>query len=199
MAELYINADFDRYVDELQKRLFEAVMRRDVKELNEYLEMGVTPDSKNSNSRTALMVAAEMNDTLAMRYLLHYGADISATDCFGRTALHITDDLEATYILLTQGANVHSRDQLGRTPIHYAYDPDVIELLVTNGSAVNDRDENGETPLHHAASCGELNAIRAFVKLGADVTIENNRGWNAKRVAEESGCEAAMRLLEILS
>lgn len=199
MAELFINAEFDRYVDELQKRLFEAVMRRDVKELNDYLEMGVTPDSKNSSNRTALLVAAEMNDALVMRSLIHYGANISATDCFGRTALHITDDLESTYILLTHGANVHARDQLGRTPIHYAYDPDVIELLVTNGAEVNDGDDNGETPLHHAASCGELNAIRAFVKLGANVSIPDNRGWTAKKAAEESGCEAAVRLLEILS
>jgi ankyrin repeat protein len=199
MTGLFMNSDFDRFVDELQKRLYEAVIRRDIRQLEEYLEMGVTPDSKHSSSRTALILAAESNDTLTMRLLLRFGADISARDCFGRTALHVADDLESTYLLITHGAEVNARDQMGRTPIHYAYAPDVIELLATHGANVNNIDKNGETPLHHAATCGELSAIRAFIKLGADPTIQDQRGWTAKRAAEDSGCEATVRLLECLT
>jgi len=196
MKNLHSSSEFDKFVEELQLRLVDAVLKSDIIQLKELLDMGVSPDSKTSCMRTAIMAAAERNNSEAIRSLITYGADLNGRDCFGRTPLHVADDPESISLLLKHGGDVNAEDMLGRTPIHYAYDPVVIELLVSHGGILDKRDVNGETPLHHAVSCGEINAIKKLIELGADAQIIDNRGRDIKKIAMESGFEEAIGFFE---
>lgn len=55
----------------------------------------------------------------------------------------------------------------------------LIENLTTSGRLKDEimhKDENGDTPLHIAARHGNITAIEAFKKAGADINSKNNKG-----------------------
>lgn len=195
MNENLSNFDLLRDVDGLQRRLFDSVIRRDQNQISKCLELGATPNMPTPAGNTLLLIAANINDSHAIQNLVSYGADVHAVDCFGRSALHLTEDPDSMNLLIAHGASVNAKDHMGRTPIHYAYDAVLIDLLVVHGADLNITDNNGQTPLHHAACCGELNALIALLKHGADSNIRDNRGRTPAMYAEDCGCTLVLPYL----
>jgi uncharacterized protein YaaR (DUF327 family) len=82
--------------------------------------------------------------------------------------------------------NLQIRDSNGNTPLHnaiYRRSKKDIELIIQNiidneaYSVLNIQNNDGDTPLHVAVRRMPLdNVVDALVKLGADLTIENNDG-----------------------
>lgn len=82
------------------------------------------------------------------RWLVASGADIEATDTYGRTPLHAT-------------ASIWN----GR-----------VDTLLELGAAIQAKDTNGDTPLHAAAKFANVEAVRALLDHGARVDDVNNAG-----------------------
>ena len=84
--------------------------------------------------------------------LLQHGADVSATDIFGRPALHVaaSNGLEAVVLLLLQhGADVSSKGGDGWSPLHEAARQGLeqaILMLLEHGADVSSTDWLGQTP-----------------------------------------------------
>ena len=113
------------------------------------------------------------------------GADVSAKDSSGRTALmYATGDnenAEVTSALLAAGANVNVKDSDGRTALIYAAwfnkDPEVIEVLVKAGADVKAKDGYGMTALLRAAQYNENpEVISVLLKSGADANDKDEDG-----------------------
>lgn len=89
------------------------------------------------------------------------GADLSATDANGMTAL------------MHAAANNNYK---------------VTGLMVgTDDSNINAQDSTGKTALMHAAAVGASKIVKMLLKKGADPTVTDNEGKTALNYAEASG------------
>ncbi|KAJ4461437.1 hypothetical protein PAPYR_2006 [Paratrimastix pyriformis] len=96
--------------------LYQAVIDRKKDVVRTYLAQGISPSFANPNPGVPYQGAQEI-----VSMLINAGADMSATDDQGYTALHYActarhhDVMEA---LIKAGASLHLGDQLGQTPLH---------------------------------------------------------------------------------
>ena len=126
--------------------------------------------------------------------LLEKGADVSAPDDQGRTALHVAStkgDSEAVLLLLKKGRPlVNAYDQWGNTPLNCALNgqhEDTASLLLENSSRIDVRDEQGRGPLHFAALYGWDAFGRQLLSLGT-ADIDGRCGASGTRSTASSLC-----------
>jgi len=144
-----------------------------------------------------LLHAAQSLNAAIARDLLNRGANASATDRFGETALHRVADLRRTdgpkaarvaMLLIERGAVVDACNRDGVTALHQAVrarNLAVVKILLDRGANPNAADKRGSTPLHRASSstgAGNTAGIdpAPFVDLllgrGADPKQKDKRG-----------------------
>lgn len=141
-----------------------------------------------------------------VRDMLDQGADVNATDDYGRTPLHLAavTNYESSVIelLLSRGADVNARNNYGSTPLHNAVEfideLPIIALLLDRGADANAKDDNGETPLHMAAAGlnDEPLVIILLLARGADVNARDNYGGTPlHRAARWNESPAVIKIL----
>src|SRR5215831_18905031 len=126
--------------------------------------------------------AAMRGDRDGVRNLLKQGADVSAAQGDGMTALHWAaerGDGALTQMLLYAGANVAAVTRVGQyTPLHLASraaSPAVAEALLKAGANPGALTvPSGVTPLHFAAQSGSADVIAMLIDHGADVNAKES-------------------------
>jgi ankyrin repeat protein len=107
---------------------------------------------------------------------IRQGADLTAKDAFGRTALMIAiannPNPGVITALLQAGAKTNAQDGDGRTPLMIAAisnpGPEVITALVQAGANLKDHTKDGLTPLMLAARNNNPAVISSLIQAGAD-------------------------------
>jgi ankyrin repeat protein len=158
-----------------------------------------------SSKDTALVLAGAGGHESTVKVLLEAGADISAKNCFGNTALHGASrvDVPTTSLLLHAGADPNVTNNKGSTPLHFAcHEEDdfelcnaMIELLLKQGATVDIKDARGATPLMILASTGNLVGIKLLLAQGADKDTTDNEGRTLLKVSEFFGHAAVSNFL----
>ena len=149
--------------------------------------------------------AAMRGDVVLVESLLAQGADVSAAQGDGMTALHWAaqlGDVEIAELLLSAGADVEAGTRIGAyTPLHIASKGAhmaVVEMLLKAGADVRARTTNsGSTPLHLAAAAfdGEP-VVAALLDSGADANVrEAYAGQTPLMFAAAGNREASVREL----
>ena len=131
-------------------------------------------------SSSAVADAAMKGDRDAVRALLKQGADASAGQGDGMTALHWAaehGDAAMIEMLAYAGANVQAVTRIGQyTPLHLAStagSAPAVEALLKAGADVSAKAATtGATPLHLAASSGNPDVVRLLLDRGADVNAK---------------------------
>jgi ankyrin repeat protein len=149
--------------------------------------------------------AAMRGDREAVRALLKQGADVSAAQGDGMTALHWAaerGDAELAAMLIYAGANVGAVTRIGQyTPLHLAAGSAtgaVVDALLKAGANVNAKSTNtGATPLHLAAASGSTTAIKTLIDAGADVNAKESEWGQTPLIfaASQNRVEAIKLLL----
>jgi uncharacterized protein len=131
---------------------------------------------------TAMMRAAKSGDAAAIELLIQHGANASAAQKNGATALMFAmglgrgvsafakdtgteaDLLAAAKVLVSHGADVNAKSAAGLTPIHYAAQAAdanfaqpsdaLLDYLLEHGARVNATDNQGRTPVDMAMGKG---------------------------------------------
>lgn len=131
--------------------------------------------SPQAASRAPIADAAERRDAGSIHTLLKQGADVSAAQGDGMTALHwaaLHGDADLASMLLVAGANVRATTRLGGyTALHLASragDAAMIKTLADGGADVKARTSTGATSLMLAARVGSVDAVKALLDRGAD-------------------------------
>jgi uncharacterized protein len=139
-----------------------------------------------------------------VRTLLREGADVSAAQGDGMTALHWAaehGDADLAEILLYAGANAAAVTRIGQyTPLHLASrsgSAAVVRALLKRGASVAARTSTtGVTPLHLAAEAGSADVVTALLDAGADVNAkESEWGQTPLIFAAEQNRAAVIRVL----
>jgi ankyrin repeat protein len=152
--------------------------------LEQYLNSGENPNSRDESGNSALYVALSKKNDWSVNLLIAYGADANLTPSLTdkvNSLLHIAiKKWTGVEKLITAGANVNiERDPDRKRPLHLAatQSEDDINLLLSEGADINAQDINGKTALHIAAR-GELNTgtFSTLIKRGADYNIRDNDG-----------------------
>ena len=125
--------------------------------------------------------AAMKGDRDAVRGLLKQGADVSAAQGDGMSALHYAaerGDVEMTDMLVYAGANVAATTRIGQyTPLHLASQSGnaaVVQALLKAGASVGARTTTtGVTPLHLAAAAGSADVVKILLERGADANAKD--------------------------
>ena len=117
--------------------------------------------------------AARTGDLALLRSALARGADWSARDGHGDTALHIAayrGDAAAVDVLLERGAKPDALDDDGATPLLYgAGNEDIVRTLLAHGANPNTASKLELTPLMSAAAHRDSHRIVALLlDAGAD-------------------------------
>lgn len=159
---------------------------------------GSNVNFKDKIGRTPLLWAATNGHYDLVKTLLETGADVSAANNRGRTALHLAvDSTDTTHIeeimklLLQYQADACAISDGGWTPLHNAAQKgltDVVERLLEAGASINARLSNGMTALHWAAFNGLEDVVNVLIsEEEVDLSIKDGFGRAPWLCAAEKG------------
>lgn len=124
------------------------------------------PNSRGLNGRPALMAYVWRDNKHRVEKFLAHGADVTAQDDDGDTALHgagQTGNVEIIRLLLDKGANPNAKNKQGGTPLMWAAvygNQDAVRLLLTRGADVAVKDNDGITAAEWAARNKRDNVVQ---------------------------------------
>ena len=186
-----------------QIKMVYACSAGDVKLVSSLLDQGhVSPDYKQPNGLSLLMVAAREGHVDVCRMLLDRGAHIDTTGmkAAGTSMMQATEHGHADVVslLLERGADPDSRDPAKNTAIFYAAsnnDIPMMKTLHTFGAGVNSKNMNNHTALHSAAREGHPEACTWLIDHGCKINTPNVRQWSPLHVAVLKAKKGAVRVL----
>lgn len=151
-------------------------------------------------AREALHSAIRSGDAEALAELSPSKRLANARYRGGDTPLTYATRLGATNSimrLVEARADVDRPNGDGDRPLHVAAEetPATIAILVAYGADVDATNERGRSPLQEAARAGNVDALNALLKAGADLSFEDARGQTALHHGTRSA-RATSRLLK---
>ena len=176
-------------------------------------ESGANINSMAANGSTPLHSAAACGAVEIIDLLLYFGANRSAVDKDGLSALHYAilhihpDQLDGEFILnrTDLGGTLHlvTIDRRGHLAMFYENENNIIRNtdqyrwldafinLILRGSDIHDADKNGRTPLHIAAANGLADAVNVLLQRKSKLELRDNLGKTPLEVAVEN-CTAGL-------
>lgn len=170
-----------------------AAKANDLRFLQQMPEMGLGPQTRDGLKNNLLMIALrEGGEELAIAMLQQPAWQDKATleyqNQLGETALMIASikgSAKAAEQLIRLGAEVN---RAGWTPLHYAASSghvELIRLLAEHHAYLDAASPNATTPLMMATRFNHRPAAAELIRLGADPTLTNQSGFNARDYAKE--------------
>jgi uncharacterized protein len=172
------------------KVAFWAAVNPDPAVLPWVLNNGADPLVGNSLGMTPLIVAAAVGNTSLVEDLLLQGADASAEDCDGDTALSLALERghQETVGVLRKYLADFSESSVKSLSLHQAAaQGSVTEVLnrLDAGESPNLTDPDGNTPLMLAVKSGSIATIRVLFASGASVRPRNKQGLSVWDIGVE--------------
>lgn len=148
-----------------------------------------------------LLNAAEADDMQAVEKALDNGADVSARNDDGRTALILAArnaSPEVVQALIEAGADVNAGTTASKkTAVMGAArkgHTEIVRILTEAGADVDSRDQNGRTALMVASKQGYHEIMTLLIDNGATVDTNDRFGWHTEDYAKMGGDKTVKHL-----
>jgi ankyrin repeat protein len=167
----------------------------------------VAPTAAELTKYTGLHAAAAQGDVALIKQLVAAGANVNATDPYGRTPMHVAayQSHDAAVLALGEAGgdpNLLERDKYDIITIAaVADDAEMVATAVkAGGKATNITSIYDGTALIAAAHEGNWESIDVLIKAGAPLDHVNNLGWTAmiEAVVLGDGGERHQKSLKLL-
>lgn len=157
------------------------------------LKKGAKVNQQDNNGSFALMSASKRGHSKVAKLLLGNCADIDLQDKGGWSALMCAcqDGHSAVAnLLLKKGAKIDLRNRDGLSALDYA-SHGVAELLLAQADSATDhqsaeakqprtkKNEFGLSELMNASKRGNIEDVKALLKMGAQIDVQDIDGWSA--------------------
>ncbi|GDX41371.1 hypothetical protein LBMAG21_16630 [Armatimonadota bacterium] len=161
------------------------------------IQRGANLGVLDTNKRTVLLQAVQMDAQRVVRKLLDLHADISVKDGFNRNALHIaciSSSYEIVKWLVDGGCDINAVDGAGGTPLTIAAQEartKTVRLLVERGAKIDITNGNGQTPFYAAVAAGSdpnkqvfaVDTAKYLLAKGANPSIQSKQGGSVATLA----------------
>ena len=179
---------------------FIAIRNDNVGKLNNLLQRGFDPNTRNEKGQPGLTVAMREQSPKVARVLVDQPTiDVNSLNLAGESALMIAaikGDLASVKLLLDRGARLN---QPGWTALHYAasgQEPKTVEWLLDRGAEIDALSPNGSTPLMLAAQHGSEVSVDLLLARGANMALRNTQNLGAIDFARSGGRDYLVKKLE---
>ena len=162
------------FANNLNKQLIKAVEMGQNKTVIELLDKGANPNTRDSKGNSVLLIAAEWGRATIAKTLIAYGANKNARNKNGETALAIAEAEE--YKIL---AKVLRSD---------------IKLIAKKSSTGNNI-RKIDRALLGAAEYGQVHKVVALLKKGADINVQNDKGFTPLMLAAKWARATTIKVL----
>lgn len=181
----------EMFEDRLGHALIFAVQRNALPAARLLIRRGAPIETRESTMwRTPLIVAAHDGSLAMAEFLLESGADVSAEDDFGNSALNVAAEngcVALVELLVAHGAELDHRNDLKWTPLISACangNLAAINVLASRGANLEARSVLGWTPLIVAAQNDHADIVARLVELNVRVDAKDSFGRTALAAAE---------------
>lgn len=178
---------------EVDPRLPNAAMNRDLDTVRALINDGADPNSRGQYATPALHWLVRVDELDSVRMLLEAGADVNATAGQGLTALSLAignGNDAMVKLLLDAGANANALETTGETMLMAAAAVGVtatVATLLDHGAEVDTRDAiYDQTALMLASREGHAEIVELLLEHGADPNASTAIGETPKFVAPNS-------------
>lgn len=139
----------------------------------------VSDSAQETEGFTALHWAAntiaDVTDILAC--LVAHGADVQATDSYGRGILHGAGGVNLRWLLTHTDASLETVDHQGRTSLMACIHAADVQTLLQAGADLQARNPiQGGTALTHAVLDGHPDVVDVLLQAGADFNHQDSQG-----------------------
>lgn len=169
------------------------------------LDNGANPnlrDRDDSNSGTALLLAASHQHLEMVRVLAKHGATIDVFSDKGVSPLSFAamyDNVNIAAVLIQHGADVDLLDPRGWTVLMDAAEADsvkVAQLLIKRGANLDIQDPQRETAIMKAVFYNKIEVFRLLLRSGANLHLQNSLGNTVLAYAMDKSPEFARLLVK---
>jgi uncharacterized protein len=170
---------------------FRAVKMDDPKAVNQLLQRGFDPNTRDAKGQQGLFLAIVEPSPKVAAVLINWPAtEVESRNARDESPLMMAalkGFAEICQKIIARGGDVNKP---GWAPLHYAATNghiDVMNLLLENHAYIDASSPNGSTPLMMAALYGSPSAVKLLLEAGADPMLTNALGLNAIDFAQRHG------------
>lgn len=153
------------------------------------IESGVSVTADNQEGLTALHHATQNAHIAIARALMDAGADPTKRNVRQVSPLDMAvgnGNTDLVTLMIEKGADVRVHDNNGITALHLAWSEPMFEVLMGAGAGVDEVNDEGNTPLMYQLVDADPGLVRAHVRHGANLNLQNDKGESPLHMATDT-------------